>query len=47
MGMKKVFNYGLQLATLILLSGFAMAVIGAFAAILTGSYKTVLSYIFR
>jgi len=45
--MKKTINYIIQLTALILLSGFAMACIGALAAIATGSYKSALSYLFR
>ncbi len=47
MDMKKTINYIVQLIVLVLLSGFAMACIGGLAAIVTGSYKSVLSYLFR
>ncbi len=47
MGMKKTINYIIQLTALVLASCLTMAVIGGLAAIVTGSYKSVLSYLFR
>lgn len=45
--MKKTIKYVIQLTALVLLSAFAMVVIGGLAAIVTGSYTSTLSYIFR
>lgn len=47
MGLKKKINYAIGLVGLLLLSAFTMCVVGALSAIVTGSYTSVLGYLFR
>ena len=47
MGMKKTIRLIGGVIALVLLSGFALFVIGAAGAVITGSYNSVLSYWLR